>query len=63
MVKNPRANAGDTRDAGLNPGLGTSPGGGHGTHSVFFPGKSHGQRSQVDYSPWGRKESEMAEHT
>ena len=22
---------------------------------VFLPGKSHGQRSLVDYSPWGRK--------
>jgi len=24
---------------------------------VFFPGKSHGRRSLVDYSPWGHKES------
>ena len=23
---------------------------------VFLPGKSHGQRSLVGYSPWGRKE-------
>ena len=23
---------------------------------VFLPGKSHGQRSLVDYCPWGRKE-------
>ena len=23
---------------------------------VFLPGESHGQRSLVDYSPWGRKE-------
>ena len=29
-VKNPPANAGDTRDAGSIPGLGKSPGGGHG---------------------------------
>ena len=29
---------------------------------VFLPGKSHGQRSQMDYSPWGRKESDMTEH-
>ena len=28
--KNPPANAGDVRDAGLIPGLGRSPGGGHG---------------------------------
>ena len=24
-------------------------------HSVFLPGKSHGQRSLVGYSPWGCK--------
>ena len=26
---------------------------------VFLPGKSHGQRSLEDYSPWGCKESDM----
>ena len=30
MIKNPPADAGDTGDAGLIPGLGRSPGGGHG---------------------------------
>ena len=30
---------------------------------VFLPGKSHGQRSLVGYSPWGHKESDMPEHT
>ena len=30
MVKNPPANVGDLRDEGLIPGLGRSPGGGHG---------------------------------
>ena len=30
LVKNPSANAGDVRDAGSSPGLGRSPGGGHG---------------------------------
>ena len=29
MLKNPPANAGDIRDAGLTPGLGRSSGGGH----------------------------------
>ena len=29
--------------------------------SVFLPGKSHGQRSLVGYSPWGHKELGMAE--
>ena len=26
---------------------------------VFWPGESHGQRSRVGYSPWGRKELDM----
>ena len=30
VVKNPPAIAGDVRDAGLTPGSGRSPGGGHG---------------------------------
>ena len=29
---------------------------------VFLPGESHGQRSLVGYTPWGRKESDMSEH-
>ena len=28
---------------------------------VFLPGKSHGQRNLVGYSPWGRKESDTTE--
>ena len=28
---------------------------------VFLPGKSHGQRSLVDYSPWDRRESDTTE--
>ena len=28
---------------------------------VFLPGESYGQKSLVDYSPWGRKESDMTE--
>ena len=27
----------------------------------LLPGKSHGQRSLIDYSPWGRKDSDMNE--
>ena len=26
---------------------------------VFLPGESHGQKSLVGYSPWGRKELDM----
>ena len=28
---------------------------------VFLPGESYGQRSLVDYCPWGHKESDMTE--
>ena len=31
------------------------------THSSILPGKSHGQRNLVGYSPWGRKELETTE--
>ena len=31
------------------------------THSVLLPGKSHGWRSLVSYSPWGCKELDMME--
>ena len=62
MIKNPPANAGDTRHgfalwirkipwrrAGqLTPG--------------FLPGVVHVQRSLVGYSPWGRKELATTEH-
>ena len=30
---------------------------------VFLPGKSHGQRSLADYSPWGCKELDSTERT
>ena len=30
---------------------------------VFLPGKLHGQRSLVGYSPWRHKESDMTEET
>ena len=49
-------------DLGLIPGLGRSPGGGHGNplqHSCLE--NPHGQRSLVGYSPCGRKELNMTE--
>ena len=36
VVKNPPANVGDIRDAGSIPGLGRSPGGGHGNPLQYF---------------------------
>ena len=31
------------------------------TTTVLLPGKSHGRRSVVGYSPWGLKELDMTE--
>ena len=46
-------------DLGLIPGLGRSPGGGHGNPlQDSCLENPHGQRSLVGYSPWGRKESD-----
>ena len=49
-------------DLGLIPGLGRSPGGGHG-NPLQYSGleNPHGQRSLAGYSPWGRTESDMTE--
>ena len=33
------------------------------THSIILAGESHGQRSLVGYSPWGRKELDTTETT
>ena len=33
------------------------------THSCILAGGSHWQRSLVDYSPWGQKESDVTEAT
>ena len=32
------------------------------TTPVSLPGKFHGQRNLVGYSPWGHKESDATEH-
>ena len=64
MVKNPPANAGEVGYAGSIPGLGRSPGGGQDNpFQCSCLENPHGQRSQMGYSPWGRKESDMAEAT
>ena len=56
MVKNLSANAGDAGDVGSIPRSGISPGEGNGKPTpVWLLRKSHGQRSLVGYSPWGRK--------
>ena len=64
MVKNLPANAGDSGDTGLIPGLGRFPGGGNGYPLQYscLPRKSHEQRHLVGYSLWGFKEPDMTEH-
>ena len=49
-------------DLGSIPGLGRSPGEGHGNpFQCSCLENPHGQRSMVGYSPWGHKESDMSE--
>ena len=64
MVKNPTANAGGSRDAGLIPGLGRSLGGEHGRPLQCSCLESpHGQRRLAGCPSWGHKESDMTEAT
>ena len=46
-------------DMGSIPGSGRSPEGEN--SNPLLPGKSHGQRNLVGYSPWGHKELDMTE--
>ena len=49
-------------DLGSSPGLGRSPGGGHGNPLQYsYLENSHGQRSLVGYSPWHRKDLDTTE--
>ena len=64
MVKNPRANAGDTGDVSLIPGSGRFPWSRKWQPTlVFLSGKFHAQRSLVGYSPGSLKESNTTELT
>ena len=57
--KESACNAGDLA---LIPGLGRSPGGGHGNPlQCSCLENPHGQRSLVGYSPWGHKELDVTE--
>ena len=67
-----KASAYNAGSLGSILGSGRSPGEGNGnplqysfffffSTPVFLPGKSHGQKSLVDYSPRGRKESDTTE--
>ena len=63
VVKNPPANAGDVRDKGLIPGLGRSPGAGHGNPLQYSCLENPMDEGLADYSPWGHKESDTTEAT
>ena len=50
-------------DLGSTPGLGRSPGGGHGNPLLYFCLENpHGQRSLLGYIPWGLKELDTTEN-
>ena len=50
VVKNPPANTGEVRDAGSVPGLGRSPGEGHGNPlQYFYLENPHGERSLAGF--------------
>ena len=52
----------DARDKGSIPGSRRSPGEVNGNPLQYSCLENpHGQRSLVDYSPWGHKESDMTE--
>ena len=56
MVKNLPANAARCKRLEFDPlEKGTQ------SSAVFLPRESHGQRSLAGYSPWGLKESDMAD--
>ena len=64
LVKNLPTNTGDARDMGSIPGLGWSPGGGHGNRLQYSCLENPpGRRGLVGCHLWGRTESETTEET
>ena len=61
IVKNLPANAGDVRDMGLTPGLGTSLEEGMAIHSSFLAWRISWTEEPGGYSPRGCRESDMTE--
>ena len=61
MVKNPLANAGDARDSGSIPGMGSFPRVGNG-NPLQDSCLENFKRSLEGYSPWGCNESGTTEH-
>ena len=61
VVKNPPANAGDTKDAGSISGLGKSPGGGNGNLLQYSCLENPMDKGAWQASPWGCKELDATE--
>ena len=61
MVKNRPANPGDIRDAVRSLGREDTLKEGMATHSNSLLENPHRQRSLVNYSPWGHRESDTTE--
>ena len=62
VLKNPSVNARDIREMGLIPGLGRSPGEGHGNPFQYSCLENpYGQRSLEGCNPWGHKGSDITE--
>ena len=63
-VKNLPANAGDVRDTGSIPGLGTSPGEGNGYPLQYYCLENSRDRGGlVGYTPWGCRVGHTRTHT
>ena len=62
MVKNLPANAGNIRDSGSIPGLGRSPGGGHGNPLQYSSLENPTDRGAW-WATYGHKESDMTDMT
>ena len=62
VVKNPLANAGDTRDVGSIPGSGRSPGGGTGNPLQYFCLENSKDRGPWQAAVHGVAELDVTEH-
>ena len=64
VVKEPACQCRRHKRQGFNPWIGKIPlEEGMATLQLFLPGKAHGQKSLLGYSPWGCKETNTAEQT
>ena len=61
MVKNLPADVGGLGDIDSIPGMGRSPGEGHGNSVVYSSLKNSMDRGLKGYSPWDRKELDTTE--